>query len=313
MTDPWIFLAGCEGRGGLAAAAEAASAGRDPLSVIEAGIRPVEADPAIATVGMGGAPNLLGELEFDAALMRGSDRRSGAVAAVRQVPHPITLARRVLEDLPHEILAGEGATRFAMECGLQAEMRPLEHVRRKWKAWLGRHGLPESPEALRDTALSPACRKSAHPDIARGTTVLIVRDPRGGMAVGTSTSGWAWKYPGRLGDSPICGAGFFADDRHGACACTHTGEMSIRAGSARLLVSLLARGLELEEACRETLRDLGALQGGYLGPLILHAMDREGRTCVMANTLEGTDRRYWLQTGEGVPEDRVPLVPAQGH
>ncbi len=90
------------------------------------------------------------------------------------------------------------------------------------------------------------------------------------------TSGWAWKYPGRLGDSPIIGAGSYADSRYGACACTHTGEMTIRAGTARSVVLYLKVGLSLEDAVYEAAKDLADLETGYLDEVVIHAIDKSG-------------------------------------
>ncbi len=286
------ILAGSEGGPGLAACERILNAGGSALDAVEAGIRPVESDPSIRSVGLGGAPNLLGRMECDASIMEGHSRQSGSVAAVGNCLHVISLARAVMDHLPHVLLAGAGAERFARERGL-AESEPLSpEAIQDHTAWLGGQGT--ALEALGEpAALGPLCWPGARPDIARGTTILLVRDAAGHMAGGVSTSGWAYKYPGRLGDSPVIGAGLYVDERYGAAACTHTGEMTIRAGTARLAVALLQRGLCVEDACREALADLAGLSGGYLGPVFLHLMDAAGRTCVGATTLDGTTGRYY--------------------
>lgn len=301
------MLAGSEGGPGLEAARTVLARGGTALDAVEAGIRPVEADPVIRSVGRGGAPNLLGRMECDASIMDGRGRHSGSVAAVGNCLHVISLARQVLQRLPHVLLAGAGAERFARECGL-ADGEPLDgQAAADHAAWLAGQGL--GPVDLEEpSALAGAVWPGARPDIARGTTILLVRDTTGELAGGVSTSGWAYKYPGRLGDSPVIGAGLYVDSRFGAAACTHTGEMTIRGGTARLAVALLQRGCTLEEACREALKDLDTLAGGYLGPVFLHLMDSRGEVCVMATTVEGTVARYFRGDERGVVEGVVRQI-----
>lgn len=300
-----LILAGSEGGPGIRAAEEVLRAGGSALDAVEAGIRPVEADPAVRSVGLGGSPNLLGGMQCDSAIMEGAGRLSGAVAAVGNCLHVISLARQVMQRLPHVLLAGEGAERFARECGLATEP-PLSHEAAKEHVkWLSGLGLDAS-EVEEPRPLAPLSWPGARPDIARGTTILLVRDGKGRMAGGTSTTGWAWKYPGRLGDSPVIGAGLYVDERYGAAACTHTGEMTIRAGTARLAVALLQQGHSVRDACRLALEDLRSLEGGYLGPVFLHLMSAAGEICVAANDLEGTVARYFA--GEvGSVQECVPL------
>ena len=118
---------------------------------------------------------------------------------------------------------------------------------------------------------------AADPEKAKGTTVFLARDAAGHIAAGTSTSGWAWKYPGRLGDSPVVGAGLYADDRYGAAACTGHGELTIRSGTARAVVLYEKMGMTLDEALLEACRDLDALTTRFAGSVTLFGMDREGR------------------------------------
>jgi L-asparaginase len=147
-------------------------------------------------------------------------------------------------------------------------------------------------------------------DIAtKGTVVYLAMDMDGNLAAGTSTSGWAYRYPGRLGDSPIIGAGLYADSRYGACGCSHVGEMTIRAGTARSVVLYMKKGATVEDACAEALRDLGDLRGGFLGPVMIHAMDREGRTCVAANRKMRPRFDAYVWRGPSGPVSRIgPIV-----
>ncbi len=303
------LLANGEGRVGVAAAIEALRAGKSALDAVEAGIRSVEADPTVHSVGRGGAPNLAGEVECDAAIMDGATLRCGAVGALKRYCHAITVARRVMEELPHVFLVGEGAARFAGEIGETPDSLLTDEASDRHREWLAAH-IPEADRALWPAVpLARHAWTSAEHVRTRGTTVFLAIDARGGMAGGTSTSGWAEKYPGRLGDSPIIGAGLYVDQRYGACGCTHTGEMVIRAGTARAVVLYMKRGASVQEACHEAVTDLRALRGGLLGPVAIHAIDREGRPHVVT-THDLGGRIVYCQWREGLAEPEItrPVV-----
>jgi L-asparaginase len=180
-----------------------------------------------------------------------------------------------MKRLPHVLLVGAGAERFARETGAESGQLLTPGQSRKFRDWT--------------RANKPHCRTTAELAWAaartlktKGTVVYLARDVRGNLAAGTSTSGWAYRYPGRLGDSPIIGAGLYADTRYGACGCTHVGEMTIRCATARSVVLYMKMGASVTEACTEALTDLRDLKGGFLGRVMLHAMDREGHCCVAA-------------------------------
>jgi len=148
-------------------------------------------------------------------------------------------------------------------------------------------------------------RGAADPELVRDTTVYLARDAAGHFASGASTSGWAWKYPGRLGDTPVIGAGSYADTRFGAAACTHTGEMTIRAGTARAIVLSLQLGMPLQEAVDRAVADLRDLRGGQLGAVVIHALDCAGGHRVVAlNTASPIHYWLWLP-GMPAPERRI--------
>ncbi|RMF92420.1 MAG: asparaginase, partial [Nitrospinota bacterium] len=136
------------------------------------------------------------------------------------------------------------------------------------------------------------------PERAQGTVNFIARDREGNLCCGVSTSGWAWKYPGRLGDSPVIGAGNYADNRYGAAACTGRGEMAIRTAAARSLVLYLKMGMTLQEAATEVMREVESLVDPYHAALHLIAVDREGNHVAMSNR-PGNRYVYWV---EGMPE-----------
>lgn len=302
-----LLLANAEGRPGIAAGVAALRAGQAALDALEAGVRLVEADSAVRSVGRGGWPNILGEVELDAAVMDGTTLRTGAVGALKGFLHPVSVARAVMERLPHELLVDAGAARFAREVGAEEAQNLIPDSERAWREILDREAGPGSAERLGDMALAGIVRAAMDPERVRDTTVYLGRDRDGRVATATSTSGWAWKYPGRLGDSPIIGAGSYADGAYGAAACTHTGEMTIRAGTARAVVLYLKMGLSLEAALDEAVRDLGRLRGGQLGGVVIHAMDRRGGHRVVA--VDCPDEiSYWLWS-DGMEEPE--LRPAE--
>lgn len=303
-----MILANSAAGVGMAAAKAALEAGRPALDVVEAGIRPVELDPTVRSVGVGGWPNLLGQVELDASIMDGRTLRTGAVGALRGYLHPISVARQVLERLPHVFLVGEGAARFAAEIGAEAGETLTDEARREWEAWLAER----VPAAVRaswpDVPLIPWARLTADPETAGGTTTWLVQDRAGDIATGVSTCGWAYKYPGRLGDSPVIGAGSYADNRYGAAACTGMGELTIRAGTARSIVVYMKMGMSVEEACQEALADLRSLRRDWKGGVTIHAMDAWGRSYVVSI---GRDKplSYWAWTeGMAQPEQREAVV-----
>ena len=155
--------------------------------------------------------------------MDGTTLRTGAVGALKGYLHPVSVAREIMRRLPHELLVGEGAARFAHEIGAPTADNLIEDSRRVWQAWFDRTLTPEQKQAWPNIPLAELCRHAIDPETGRDTTVFLAQDIAANICSGTSTSGWGWKYPGRLGDSPIVGAGSYADTRYGAAACTGAG------------------------------------------------------------------------------------------
>jgi beta-aspartyl-peptidase (threonine type) len=297
-----IILTGSEGGAGMQAAADALRHGLPALDIVETAIRPVETDPTVRSVGLGGYPNLLGQIELDASIMDGWTMRSGAVGALQGYLHPISIARQVMERLPHVMLVGEGAARFAAEIGAEMGDNLTEEARQSWEKWLTEHASTADQAKWPNVPLAEYARLSADPETAGGTTVALVQDSASGMAAGVSTCGWAFKYPGRLGDSPIVGAGLYADDRWGAAACTGMGELTIRAGTARAVVLYIKMGMDVRHACREAIADLRTLQRQWQGGVTLHAIDHDGNPYVITIGREGP-QPYWIwKEGMDAPE-----------
>ena len=295
-----ILLTNNEGTLGVPTAARHLAQGAGALDAIEAGIRLIEADPRVRTVGRGGWPNLLCQMELDAALMDGGTLRSGAVGALQGFLHPVSVAREVMRRLPHELLVGDGAARFAREVGAEPAENLIDDSRAAWQAWFDQELSPEQKSAWPDVPLAGLCRHAIDPEVGRDTTVFLAQDGAENICCGTSTSGWGWKYPGRLGDSPIIGAGSYADARYGAAACTGAGEMTIRCGTARSIVLYMKRGASVADAVHEAAEDMRALHGGLISRVTIHAIDTRGNHKVVAVNGAG-DNVYWCWDGTGEP------------
>lgn len=252
---------------GVGAAWERLRAGESALDALEAGVRQVEANPDDHSVGLGGWPNLLGDVELDAAVMDGQTRMAGAVGGLRGFAHPVSVARAVMEELPHVMLVGEGAAKFASETRAEKAELLTREARLTWQ---------ERRAAIRNKAMIRQAWHAVDP-MKAGTTVYLGQDSAGNIAAVTSTSGMAWKYPGRVGDTPIIGAGLYADNRYGAAACIGLGELAIRSSAARSVILYMKTGMSVEEAVREVLRDMLELQEdqGY-GQVAVYGIDTEG-------------------------------------
>jgi isoaspartyl peptidase/L-asparaginase-like protein (Ntn-hydrolase superfamily) len=291
-----LLIANGVGGPGVAKAAELLKAGSDGLPAIVEGIKIVEEDLSVHSVGRSSLPNLAGELELDAAVMDGDTRKSGAVGALRGYKHPVAVAYEVMRRLDHEILVGQGAERFAREIGAEPNRNETDYTEREWKKHL--EGILTEDQKMRfpDIRLIDIRSVSRDPEKHHGTTVYLAIDRAGKISSAVSTSGWAWKYPGRLGDSPIIGAGSYADSRYGACACTGAGEMTIRAATARSVVLYLQLGYALEDAVREAAKDLAELKTGLIDEVIIHAINSRAEYHVLG-VGSPKPRQYWMWNG----------------
>lgn len=258
-------------------------AGGSALDAVEAVIRAVESNPDDHSVGYGGLPNILGQVELDASIMDGKTLSAGAVCAVKNYEHPISIARQVMERLPHVMLAGAGAERFARELGMKKKNLLSDQARAIYESKVS-----DSPRY--NTMRELVSRATLDPEIAAsvkeygdekhfGTTNVLAIDSAGNFASGVSTSGWAWKYPGRVGDSPIIGAGNYCDNRYGACGCTGYGEMAMRANTAHSVVLYMKMGMSLQRAAREAMKDLRALTVPFPPGMNLVAVGARGKHC----------------------------------
>ena len=234
-----------------------AEQGGSVLDAVERGIHVAEADASNPSVGLGGIPNARGVVQLDACIMDGEGQRAGSVAAIEGILHPISVARRVMDETKHVMLAGEGARQFALEQGFASVELLTEERRKAWEEWREKQGAADNHD----------------------TIALLGLDGEGRIAGGCSTSGWGYKLPGRVGDSPIIGSGLYVDGGVGAAGATGLGENVMRYCATFLVVEYMRQGLHPEEACVETIRRIVALDPRPVEELHLNfvALDRQGR------------------------------------
>ena len=275
-----VMVASENGRAGMVAAMQLLQSGGKALDAVELACRITEDDPDEHTVGYSGLPNVLGDVELDASIMDGRTLETGAVAALRGYGNPIVLARQVMERLPHVLLAGQGAARFAHDIGHEPQDQRTKEAARRWRERFSEFGLDPNAELDTIESANTLTRPLNLQDVAKpntteyrfGTVNFLALDQHGDLASSVSTSGLGWKYPGRVGDSPIIGAGNYCDNRYGAVACTGMGELAIRVSTARSVVLYMKMGMALLEAGLEALRDLsflGSAPGRYMNILAM--------------------------------------------
>ena len=267
------------------------------MDAVGAAIRRVEANPGDHSVGYGGLPNLLGEVELDASIMDGRTLASGAVAALQGYQDAIDLARVVMEELPHVLVVGSGASRLAVEAGFTSRELLTDEARAIWDAPFTEAGTAHTYRARMRELAGRLSQDPERPRDAHGTVNVIARDAAGNLASGVSTSGWAWKFPGRVGDSPIIGAGNYADNRWGAATCTGRGEMAQRCCTAHSVVTYMRCGMTLSGALWTAAKDLHQLEDDYRSEVNIIGVDREGRHGAVS-TAPG--KTYIVMTGDSL-------------
>lgn len=206
--------------------------GRSSLDAVEAGVRAVESDPEVQTVGLGGFPDRDGNVTLDACIMD-YDSRCGSVAFLQEIENPISVARLVMEKTPHIMLVGEGAKKFALENGFEKKNLLTEKSKQAYEEW------------LKTAEYKPVINIENHDTISS-----LALDAEGRLAGACTTSGAAWKMHGRIGDSPIIGAGLFLDGEVGGACATGLGEAVIRVAGSAMVVELMRNGASPAEACK---------------------------------------------------------------
>ncbi len=271
------------------------ASGTSRLDWLELGLAAAEADETLHDVGVGGMPDALGRMSLDAAIMDGPTHRAGAVAGLLGFRSPIAVARRVMDCTPHVMLVGEGAKRFAEAQGFTDEGALLtDYSRERYEAFLrGEVDL----EATGDQ------------HIDGGDTVgAIVMDTDSQLACGTSTSGLAFKMPGRVGDSPIIGGGLYVEQGIGSAVCLGMGEQMMQVGMAMRTVMKLAQGLSPQAAAEAAMRDMIRLRPSCLGTTCLVIALNQAGDAGGARTKEHPDFHYWQATQSGVMKIEAPVM-----
>ncbi len=214
------------------------------LDAIEAGIKVEEADPKDRTVGYGGNPDREGRVTLDACVMN-EKGNAGSVVFMEDIKHPVSVARKVMEDTPHVILAGEGATQFAVESGFEKIDLLTPESEKAWQEW------------LKESDYKPKINIEMHDTIG-----MIGMDSEGRICGGCSTSGLSYKMRGRVGDSPIIGSGLFVDNEIGAAVATGLGEEVLKTVGTFLIVELMRQGASPQAACEEAISRIVKKNGG---------------------------------------------------
>ncbi len=287
-------------------------AGESALDAVEAGIRLVEDDPKVLSVGLGGLPNLNGEVELDAAVMDGESLKAGAVGALKEIRHPISVARKVMELTPHVLLVGEGALSFAQTCGFRREQAWKPEAQERWRKSRAELDSTTKLHGQNDAYLDRIGEFSAkfpfpRPPASCDTVSAVAIDRRGKLAAGNSTTRLFMKLPGRVGDSPIIGAGLYADNRVGGAAATGIGEIAVVYCLSKRVCDLMAGGLKPHEAC-QTAIDETRLPRGYPGEVSVMALGKNGNPGAATSRQEGFAYAYQREDMAQPLALRAPLL-----
>ena len=234
------------------------------MDAAEAGARVAEADPTITSVGFGGLPDEQGNVTLDACVMD-SNGNAGSVAFLQNIKHPVSVARKVMEDTKHVMLVGEGAQLFAVSQGFEEMDLLTVESQQAWEEW-------------------DKNRREMTPHETHDTISVLVQDKNGDLAGACTTSGWAYKLHGRVGDSPIIGAGLFVDNEIGCAAATGLGEEVIKTTGSFLVVELMRQGYDPTVACEEALNRVIKAHNGkpdfQIGYIALRKDGEIGSACL---------------------------------
>ncbi len=253
-TKPIVISTWNHGLDANKAAWEILENGGNALDAVEAGVRITESDADNRSVGLGGLPDREGKVTLDACIMN-HENECGSVAFLQDIEHPISVARKVMEDTPHVMIAGKGAYDFAISKGFEHKNLLTPEAKEEWLKW------KESEEQKK-----PEINSENHDTIG-----MLAMDAAGNISGACTTSGWAYKLHGRVGDSPIIGAGLFIDNEVGGACATGLGEAVIRIAGSATVVELMRQGKPPKEACKEAVeriirkhKDIKGLQVGFL-------------------------------------------------
>ena len=254
------------------------------LDAVEQGVMMEEADVSNQSVGKGGRPDRDGKVTLDACIMD-KDSRCGAVVYLQNIVHPVSVARKVMEETPHVILAGEGARQFALEMGFPEEDLLTEKSKQEWLEW------------KKTSKYKPVINIENHDTIG-----MLAIDARGDIAGACTTSGMAYKMAGRVGDSPIIGAGLYVDNEVGGATATGMGEEVVRTVGSFLIVELMRQGKTPQQACEEGVKRIIAKKENYrdiqIGFIAVNKAGETGAYCIHPGF---SYRKYTTEGHENIP------------
>ena len=268
------------------------SKGGNSLDAVEAGVRVPEGDPTVITVGYGGIPDADGKVTLDACLMD-EKGRAGSVACLEHIKHPISVARLVMEKTPHVMLVGKGALKFAIDNGFEKENLLTPKMKSAWKKW-------KKEKKEFSTKINIENQVIENHD----TIGMLAIDKEGRISGACTTSGMGYKMPGRVGDSPIIGAGLFVDGEIGGAAATGTGELVMKTLGSFLVVEFMRNGKSPTEACEEAVKRIAKKIPDYqqhqVGFIALNKSGEYGSYCIQPgfNFAVKTDSKTVLEDAE---------------
>lgn len=266
--------------------------GGHSLDAVEAGVRIPEADPNVITVGFGGIPDASGKVTLDACIMD-EKGRAGSVTYLEHIVHPVSVARLVMEKTPHVMLSGKGALKFALDNGFKKEKLLTKKRKEEWKKW------KKEQKEFSNTINIENVTEDNHDTIG-----MLAIDKEGRISGACTTSGMGYKMPGRVGDSPIIGAGLFVDGEVGGATATGSGELVMKTLGSFLVVELMRNGMSPSRACEEAVRRIAKKIPNYqehqIGYIALNTKGEYGSFCINAGF------NYALKT-----PDKTELVEAE--
>ena len=283
---PGIITTWEHGRAATQTAARLLKDGVPGLDVVEKGVNVAEDDPEVTSVGFGGLPDENGVVTLDACIMDGRHHRAGAVACLQSIRNPISVARKVMELTQHVLLVGDGALEFARKTGFKEQSLLTDKARQRWLQWRAN--------------LNP--NDNWH-DQTHDTITMLCLDKRGDLAGACSTSGLAWKIHGRVGDSPIIGAGLYVDNEVGAAGATGVGELVLQTLTSFTIVELMRHGRAPHEACREAFERMCAkIPEARTTQEAFIAIDKQGRVGCATNS----EQFVFYYSDGGTPQRNKP-------
>jgi len=294
MAEPVVIATWTFGKLAVEVASKMLAEGKSALDAVIAGAQAVENDPSVRSVGFGSLPDRIGRLTLDSCVMDGKTLDCGAVAGLEHIRSASAVARRVMEKTPHVLLTGEGAKWFALQQGFALEMpHTLEGIRE----WIDKHPKAKKP-GEKEQYNGPEDITLPISEWNHDTVTVLGLDKAGNLGGVCTTSGLAYKLPGRVGDSPIIGAGLYADNEAGAAGATGVGEEVIRISGSTYVVELMRAGKKPQEACELAAKRMNAVavrRGVHPPRCAFIALSPKGD--VGAAATEGTEFQYALFKG----------------